>query len=68
MTNDGVRRIQITNIPAGLGVLQALPDLTNPASTGSVSISSNHPFVGPNVNIGIFNDGSVSTPGTDAYL
>ena len=68
MDNDAVRRIQIINIPVGLGVLQALSALTNPASRGSVTRTTNNPFLLPKVDIGLFNDGSVSTPGTDAYL
>lgn len=67
MPNDGVRRIQILNIPAD-GIIEALPELTNPKSRGSVTITSNNPFLQPKVEIGLFNDGDVSTPGTDAYL
>jgi choline dehydrogenase len=68
MSNDGIRRIQIINIPVAPGVLQALPALTNPASIGSVTRTTSNPFLQPKVDIGLFNDGSVSTPGTDAYL
>ena len=68
LPNDGVRRVQIINVPIGGGLIQALPAITNPASRGSVTLSTSNPFLGPNVQIGIFTDGSVSTPGTDAYL
>lgn len=67
MPNDGVRRIQIINVPAD-GIIEALPALTNPKSTGSVTITSSNPFLQPKVEIGLFNDGPVTMPGTDAYL
>ncbi len=80
MSNDGVRRIQIINIPLDgpykdivpfigpVDALQALPLITNPSSRGSVTVVSSNPFIQPQVQIGLFTDGSVSTPGTDAYL
>lgn len=68
MPNDGERRIQIINIPIAAELLQALSALTNPSSRGSVTISSSNPFLQPKVEIGLFNDGPVTTPGTDAYL
>ena len=81
MPNDGIRRLQIINIPLGGAalevnpfiplvdpVLQALPLITNPKSRGSVTITTPNPFLEPKVDIGLFTDGSVSTPGTDAYL
>ena len=80
MPNDGVRRIQIINIPLDgpfrnivpfvgpIDAIEALPALTNPSSRGSVTVVSSNPFIQPQVQIGLFTDGSVSTPGTDAYL
>lgn len=68
MPDDGIRRIQIINIPAGSGIIQALPALTNPASRGSVKLVTSNPFIEPKVEIGLFNDGSPDTPGTDGYL
>ena len=80
MPNDGVRRIQIINIPLGSpayfvpqifnipDAIQALPAITNPSSRGSITRTTNNPFIQPKVDIGLFTDGSVSTPGTDAYL
>lgn len=68
MPNDGVRRIQIINIPVATGVIQALPAISVPSSLGSVTLTSSNPFLQPNVEIGLFNDGSVSTPGSDAFL
>lgn len=67
MPNDGVRRIEVIAISEG-PVSEMLPFLTNPKSRGSVSVVTNNPLIGPMVNIGVFTDGSFSTPGTDAYL
>lgn len=68
MPNDGIRRVQIINVPIGGDLVQALPAITNPASRGSVTLASSNPFLQPNVVINLFTDGPVSTPGTDAYL
>lgn len=68
MPNDDVRRMQIINSPTGPNTIQALLALTNPSSTGSLSLVSSNQFIQPKVELGLFNDGSVTTPGTDAYL
>ena len=68
MANDGVRRIEAVGLPLGGSLFEVLPLLTNPASRGSVTLSTSNPFLQPVVDIGLFTDGSVSTPGTDAYL
>lgn len=65
--SDGVRRIQTIGFPQG-PVTEMLPVITNPNSRGSVTIVNNNPLIEPQVNIGIFTDGSYSTPGTDAFL
>jgi len=68
MANDGVRRLQISNSTIGANIMQALPAITNPKSRGSVTLSTNNPFIQPKVDIALFTDGPVSMPGTDAYL
>lgn len=68
MPNDGVRRLQTLGVPFGGPVFQVLPFVTNPASRGSVKLTTSNPFLLPRVDIQLFTDGSVNTPGTDAYL
>jgi len=68
MANDGVRRMELLSLPFGGPVFETLPFITNPASRGSVTLTTSNPFILPKVDIGLFNDGSVSTQGTDAYL
>ncbi len=69
MPNDGVRRIQIIHLPiASPESIEDLPLILDPQSRGSITRTTNNPFIQPKVDIGLFTDGSVSTPGTDAYL
>lgn len=64
--DDDMRRIQYLN-NGGLPVNFGYGFVLNPQSRGSVEIVSKNPFDRPRVDLGLFTDGSVSTPGTDAY-
>ena len=68
MPNDGVRRIQLIDIPQGPNQFQILPSILNPQSRGSVTVVSNNPILQPLVDVAVFTDGPATTPGTDAYL
>ena len=67
MANDGVRRLQAINIPLG-SIFQSLLSISDPQSVGSISVVSNDPFIDPLLSFAPFSDGSVTTPGSDAYL
>lgn len=68
MPNDGDRRLQVIglNIPGGLVSISGT--IMQSKSRGSVHIVSKNPTIYPIVDLNMFSDGSVSTPGTDAYL
>lgn len=71
MNNDDVRRLQVIglNVPPGnLNVVSLSGILIQSQSRGSVHIVNNNPTIYPRVNLNMFSDGSVFTPGTDAYL
>ncbi|MCE5295362.1 MAG: GMC family oxidoreductase [Chlamydiales bacterium] len=64
--DDDVRRIQYLN-NGGLPVNFGYGFVMQPQSRGSVEIVSKNPFDRPRIDLGLFTDGPVSTPGTDAY-
>lgn len=63
---DNVRRVQYLtfNIPGGINIGA---DLMAPKSRGSVHIIDTNPTVYPRIDLNMYSDGSVTTPGTDAY-
>lgn len=64
--NDDVRRIQYLTNP-GEGFIIGYGFIMEPKSRGSVQIVSRNSFTNPLVSPNMFSDGSVNTPGTDAY-
>lgn len=67
MPADGVRRLQL--IPQADGpVIPIISFILNPKSRGSVQIVNKNPLTYPRVDLNMFSDGPVTTPGTDAYL
>jgi choline dehydrogenase len=67
MPADGARRFQIIAQNAG-AVTLLFGFLTVPNSRGSLHIVSKNPFIDPVIDLNMFSDGPVTTPGTDAYL
>jgi choline dehydrogenase len=67
MANDGIRRLQFISSPAGAN-FRVSTVLIRPQSRGSVTVISNNPMIEPLVDVAVFTDGSVATPGTDAYM
>lgn len=63
---DGTRRLQLIGLDTGSGIA-ALGFLLQPKSEGNVHIVSTNPTVYPRLDLNMYSDGSVSTPGTDAY-
>lgn len=71
MPNDNVRRLQVIglNVPPGnLNLVSISGELIQPQSRGSVHIVDKNPTIYPRLDLNMFSDGSVFTPGTDAYL
>lgn len=68
MPNDGVRRFQIIPLGVGPDATFTFGTLTTQKSEGSLKIVSKDPTIYPALDLNLYSDGSVTTPGTDAYL
>lgn len=68
MPADSVRRVQVISLNVnGVGIAIS-GTLLHPGSRGSVHIVDKDPTIRPALDLNMFSDGSVTTPGTDAYM
>ena len=60
--------MQFAALQIGPGLVEIISFLLDPNSRGSVQIVSTNPLVQPQINLGMYTDGPVTTNGTDANL